>query len=157
MNIIDIVLAVIVIAAAVTGAMRGIVKQLGTILGLIFAVVGCRLFGASVADWIVSPGSAHVGLWRALVYIALFAAIFWGVSVLARMLTAMLSAVKLRILDRAGGAIFRVALWLLLTSLVLNVYLGVCPKDQPTFSNPAYPWRSAVVKFAPNLLGYLAN
>lgn len=157
MSAIDIILLCIALVALITGYIKGFVHQLGTLAGLIGGFLVCRIFGADVADWAVQRGAENAGLLRALVYAGLFLAVFLGLSLLGRLLGALLSAVKLRFIDRLGGAVFRVLLWMLFTSLVINVYLGVCPNDQSKFENPQKPWRTAVTKMAPAFLGYLAN
>lgn len=157
MTAIDIILLCIVLVALITGAIKGFVHQLGTIAGLIGGVLACRMFGADIADWAIARGTENAGLLRALVYAGVFLAVFLGLALVARLLGALLSAIKLRALDRIGGAIFRVALWLLMTSLALNVYLGICPGDRQRFEVPSKPWRGAVVDMAPALLGYIAN
>ena len=64
---------------------------------------------------------------------------------------------KLGFLDRLGGAVMRTFLWLLFTSLAINIYLGICPSDRPRFERADKPWRNLTVQLAPKLLGYLAN
>lgn len=157
MTTIDIVLLFIALCAVVTGAIKGFVHQMGTIAGLIGGILACRIFGEDVATWAVARGTENAGLLRALVYCGLFLVVFLSLSLVARLLGAILSAIKLRVLDHVGGAVFRLALWMLIVSLLLNVYLGICPNDKGRFHVASKPWRGIVVGMAPKLLGYIAN
>ena len=157
MTTIDIVLLFIALCAVVTGAIKGFVHQMGTIAGLIGGILACRIFGEDVATWAVARGTENAGLLRALVYCGLFLVVFLSLSLVARLLGAILSAIKLRALDRVGGAVFRLALWMLIVSLLLNVYLGICPNDKGRFHVASKPWRGIVADMAPKLLGYIAN
>lgn len=157
MALTDIILLAIVVIAAVTGAMRGIVSQIGAIAALLAAILVCRFFGGTIADAVVCHGSEHETLWRVLCYALVFVATYFGVWLLARLFGAAVSAMHLRPFDRIAGALFRIAEWLIITSIVLNVYLAVCPSDRSGFCTPSKPWRSAIVKIAPALSGYLTN
>lgn len=157
MALTDIILLAIVIIAAVTGAMRGIVAQIGAIAALLAAIIVCRFFGGTVADALVSQGSEHETAMRMLCYALVFVATYFGVWLLARLFGAAVSAMHLRPFDRIAGALFRMAEWLIITSVVLNVYFAICPSDEAAYCNPQKPWRSATVKIAPALVGYITN
>lgn len=154
---IDIILLAIVIIAAVTGAMKGLVLQIGTIAALLAAILVCRFFGGQVVTAVVSPHSEHAMLMTVMVYVLLFLTVYIGVFLLAKLLGATLSAVHLRPFDRVAGALLRIATWLILTSIVLNVYFAVCPSDQSRFLSPSKPWRAWVVNIAPELMGYISH
>ncbi len=155
MTILDFILLAIIIIAAVTGAIRGIVSQIGAIAALLAAILVCRFFGATVANALVSSGSEHETTWRVLCYALLFIATYFAVWLLARLFGAAVSAMHLRPFDRIAGALFRVAEWLIITSVVLNVYLAISPSDRASFSNPDKPWRGITVRIAPALAGYI--
>lgn len=157
MSAIDLILLAIIGIALVTGWIRGLVRQVGTVAGILFGVIVCRVFGGDVADYFVSRGAEHASVARACVYAVLFVAVFLSCNLLARLLCNILRAVKLGVFDRAAGAVMRTFLWLLFTSLAINVYLGICPADKARFQRQDKPWRSITVQLAPKLLGYLAN
>ena len=132
MTTIDLILLAIIGIALVTGWLRGLARQ-------------------------VRRGSEHASVARACVYAVLFVAVYLGCNLLARLISSLLKAVKLGFLDRLGGAVMRTFLWLLFTSLAINIYLGICPSDRPRFERADKPWRNLTVQLAPKLLGYLAN
>lgn len=157
MTTIDLILLAIIGIALVTGWLRGLARQVGTVAGIILGIVICRVFGSDLADYFVSRGSEHASVARACVYAVLFVAVYLGCNLLARLISSLLKAVKLGFLDRLGGAVMRTFLWLLFTSLAINIYLGICPSDRPRFERADKPWRNITVQLAPKLLGYLAN
>lgn len=157
MTAIDLILLGIIAVALVTGWMRGFVRQVGTVAGIIFGILVCRMFGGEVADFFVSRGSEHASIARACVYAVVFVAVFLSCNLLARLMSSILKAVKLGIVDRAAGALMRAFLWLLFASLAINIYLGICPADQWRFDRADKPWRSLTLNIAPCLLGYIAN
>lgn len=155
MNAIDFIILGVFILAAIVGWTKGLIGQAGTIAGIILAVVVCRFFGGTVADMIVSPGSEHAELYRVLVYALTFAVTYLVVKLVASLCTKALNAIHLSIINRVGGVLFSVGAWLLILSIVLNVYLAVAPADIDKFNDPAKPWRTAVARCAPALMGYL--
>lgn len=157
MTAIDLILLAIIAIALITGWMRGLVRQVGTVAGIILGIIVCRVFGAEIADYFVSRGADHASIARACVYAVLFVIVFLSCNLLARLLSSILKAVKLGMLDRAGGAVMRTFLWLLFTSLAINIYMGICPSDKARFNRADKPWRNITVQIAPKLLGYLAN
>ncbi len=157
MALTEIILLAIIVIAAVTGAMKGIVAQIGAIAALLAAILVCRFFGATVADALVSPSMDHATGLRVLVYALLFILTYFGVWLLARLFGAAVSAMHLRPFDRIAGALFRVAEWLIVVSLLLNVYFAMFPAGRYDFCNPRYPWRAAIVRIAPALGGYITN
>lgn len=157
MSAIEIIMAVVLLVALITGAVSGLVKQLGTLAGFVAAVLCCRFFGGSVADAVVSAGSEHESVLRFVVYALVFVLAFVAVVLLARLVHATLSAVKLGALNSIAGAIFRAALWLVIGSACLNIYFAICPSDKDRFCRADRPWRAWVVEAAPRTVGFIAN
>lgn len=157
MSLIDIVLIAVVLIAAIMGAVKGFVHQAGTIVGVILAVLACRFWGGDVADMLVNPADEYASIYRVLVYALVFAAVFIIVRLIAMLFGKVLSAMSVRFIDRLAGAIFSAIAWTLIMSIVLNVYLAFAPSDRARFDVPNKPWRSAVVKFAPQMMGYIST
>ncbi len=70
----DFILLAIVVLAAVTGALRGIVAQIGAIAALLAAILVCRFFGGTVADMVVGHGTEHETTLRIICYAVVFIA-----------------------------------------------------------------------------------
>lgn len=157
MTAIDYIIFAIIIIAAVTGAMKGFVHQVGTVAALVLGIVVCRFWGGDVADLVVSPGSEHATVYRAVVYALVFVTVYLVVMLVAGLFTRTLGALHVRIVDRVFGALFRVLAWAFLMSIAINVYLAVAPVDRAKFATPNKPWRPAIAKLAPRTLGFLAT
>ena len=125
--------------------------------GIILGIIVCRIWGGEAADYFVGKGAEHADVARACVYAVIFIAVFLSCNLIARLASSILKAVKLKILDRTAGALMRAFLWLLFTSLALNIYLNVCPQDRSRFEVADKPWRALTVELAPKLLGYLTT
>ncbi len=154
---IDIILAVIVTVALVTGAMTGLVKQLGTMVAFVVAVLACRFFGADVADALVSSSAEHATIWRGCCYALVFVVAFVLVVLLARLLHATVSAMKLGAVNRILGALFRAFLWIVIASACLNVWFAFSPADKAAFHMASRPWRAVIADAAPRLVGFIGN
>ena len=85
MDTIDITVCVIALVAAVTGAMKGFMRQAADVAGLVGAIIICHLFGATVADMVFAPDSPHATLWRAIVYVGLFVAVMTCAALVGRL------------------------------------------------------------------------
>ncbi len=154
---IDIILAIVIASALVSGAIVGLVRQLGTLVGFVIAVLACRFFGGDVADMFVSADSAHAVVLRGCCYAAVFVLAFLSVSLLARLLHATVNAMKLGAVNRVLGALFRAVLWMVVASVCLNIYFAFAPGDKDGFRNPSRPWRAWVTDAAPALVGFIGN
>jgi len=152
---IDVLILAIVAVGAAIGFSRGLISQIGQIAAVLAGVILCRLFGQTVCDFFAGSGEPS-----AYDYVGGYAVVFlggYGITwLVARMLRQTVRAVKLGILDRIGGAAFKVAQWSLLLSLAMNLVLLVTG-DEKDLRQPGKPWRAAVIDFAPAVLGYLGD
>lgn len=143
------IVLIIVAIAAVWGYMQGLVKQLGSVAGIVGAAVACRLFGPAAARLFAGSGEPG-GFYTVLAYVAVGAAAFFLVWLLARMLRGVIHGARLGVVDRACGAVYKAFLWLIITSLVYNLYLTVYPEKVPSGSDQQ--WEQRVADFAPCVL-----
>lgn len=148
------ILAVLAVGGAI-GFSRGLLSQVGQIAAVAVGIILCRLFG-SEASALLSGGNTG----SAFDYVAGYAVVFlggYGITwLVARMLRKTVHAIHLGILDRLGGALFKIGLWGLMLSLALNVMLLITGDDNE-IRRPDKPWRAAVTDYAPAVLGYLSR
>lgn len=157
MTTIDIIILAILVLGACYGAWKGFVHQIGTLAALLFAVLACRCFGADLVRWWVDASSANAQIYTALVYLLLFLAVFLCIQAVAALCTKVLSKLHVRGVDRLAGAVFSAAAVTLFLSIAFNLYIIVAPAQKAKFDNPNKPWRTAVVAFAPKLMGYITH
>lgn len=155
--VVDILIGVVLAAAAVTGAVTGLVRQLGTLVAFVVAVLACRFFGPQVSHAVGSAAAEHGTLLAVLSYVLVFVVAFGIVLLIARLLHATVSAMKLGAVNRILGALFRLALWLVVMSACLNVYFAIFPEAASGFEVKNRPWRQWTLKAAPALVGYIQH
>lgn len=148
MNFLLVVLIILAIAA-IWGYMQGLVRQIGSVAGIIGAALACRLFGPAAAR-LIAGDEAPGGFQTVLAYLAVGAAAFLVVWLLARMLRGVIHGIHLGLIDRLGGAIYKAFLWLVVTSLVYNLYLCVYPDENPHGTDQR--WEQTLADFAPRVL-----
>jgi membrane protein required for colicin V production len=146
MDAIDIFLLVIIAGGAILGYRRGLVMQIGHIAGMIGSVVICRLFGGVVADIFGAESASAI----ALAYIATFMIGYTAAYMLSRTMNNLLHTLNLGIVDHLAGAVFKVMQYMLVVSIIMQLWLAIQPSEREELC--AKTWRTAIVEFAPTIL-----
>ncbi|MDE6207225.1 MAG: CvpA family protein [Muribaculaceae bacterium] len=157
MSTFAIITIIIVLAAFITGAVKGFVRQAGTLVGMILGVVACRVWGDDFARFIIGSGTEHHTLLTWVAYALLFVVAYIAVVLIARLLRKFLHAMALGFVDRLAGGLLRVCIWMLFYSLALNIYLAVRPSERASLVDPKRPWTAWVVNAAPRVFGTIIN
>lgn len=132
-QILLIVFAVVALYAVITGFMKGLLSQIGQIAGLIIGVLAAR----ALTPGILSMLSADAGvdgtsvIAKVLCYILVYLTAYFAVVLVARLLKLVVRVACLGVLDRIGGAVFKLLKWTLILSLVYNLAVAVCPAQLP--------------------------
>lgn len=140
-EIVSVTLMVGTIGFAAYGAWRGCIRQLGSVAAFLFGFLGARLFAPKVAAALALP--------QMVCYLAVFALIFLIVIMLARILHLTVKMLLMGPVNSLLGAVIGAAKWVLLTSLLINLFL-MCVPDSTAFCAPVSQW---VARFAPRLFG----
>lgn len=133
------------IGFAIYGGWRGAIRQIGSVAGFLFGYLAAQLFAPGVAQQLALPTFA--------VYCLVFALVYVLVMVLCRVLKLTVKMLLLGAFDRMLGAIIGVAKWLVLTSLLLNLFI-ICGVPDEMFSGRVTQW---VIAFLPRLFGLAQN
>ena len=162
MTTLDIIILIIFVGSVAWGFRKGIIVQAGALGGLIFGVVLCRLAAGWLAGEIAGvhgaeadgPAPSYVDF--VLANVILFIAGFLGVKAVAHFFKSVTHALALGGLDRVSGALFSLFEWMLVLSLLLNLWLVIKPQTNihalSTLGNGHAI--EAIVNLAPKLLGY---
>ncbi len=165
MSGIDIVIAVIFAGGLIIGYRKGALRQIGSIGGVVAGLIACRLAGdratalvASLMGW-DAPGASSMSVTAAQVvgYGALFLAVWCGVWAIARMLRKATHAMLLGPVDGVAGAVFLAAKWMIVVSLVLNLWKRVDPNSS-IFSSSRLAGGAvldAIMQLTPRIFGFL--
>ncbi|CAG2150982.1 CvpA family protein [Cupriavidus plantarum] len=129
--------AFILVASALIGILRGLVRELLALVGWVVALVVAYHFGATVAAWM--PESLPGGqLTRtALGYVAVFLAVWIGAALAGTVLGQLLETTGLKPADRGLGLIFGIARGALLIMVIVTVASLTKLPEEPF-------WRDAV-------------
>ncbi len=148
----DLVLAAVVLASTLAGALRGLIREAVSLAGWVLAVVLVVGYSRWLGERLPIPAG-----WPLLRLLAggalILVAVLLVASLLGHLLHALLSAAKLSGVDRALGALFgfaRGVLVVLLAGLAV-IYGGLSGQPFWTGSQSA-PWIEAALRWAGPLL-----
>lgn len=122
MAIIDIVIVALFVLGAIFGLMKGFIKQLATLLGLVVGLLAAKaLYGVVAEKWI-----GHLVESMTIAQILAFIVIWIGVplvfTLLASLLTKAMEIISLGWFNRLLGAVLGILKYLLLISVLVSVF-----------------------------------
>lgn len=137
MSAIDIFIVIVLAVALIYGLRKGIIKQLGSLLGIAMGILACRLFGGVLSDYFVgqNPDSTDLYISGIFTNIILFAAGFLLTLLIVKALRKVTDSVGLSFFDRLGGAVFSVFEWFFILSLIFNFWQALRPGTDITESS----------------------
>lgn len=122
LNIIDLIMALVLVAGIISGFRKGIISQLSGVVGVLLGVWLAFKFGSKLGGWL------GIEINEIVAYVLVFAAALLAAWIAARISTAILHTIGLGIINRLGGA----AISVVLTSLLLSLALGFFEKCNNT-------------------------
>lgn len=142
---------IFVLVSGVLGWRSGLLRQLGRVAGIILGIAACRIYGPSLVDHFCGSGAsvADTVLYTVLCYVLLFIVVYIVATLLAHLVRKILDSVHIGVLNCLAGAVFNILEWLLLLSLVLNLWVSLVPSTALA-SDPLF---DRVLWFGPFLLG----
>lgn len=121
MTTIDIIILVIVGAGAVLGFMKGFLKQLAGLLGLVAGLLLAKALYATVAERVFLPLTDSLTVAQAIAFIVIWLAVPLVFLMVASLLTKAMEAVALGGVNRLLGALLGALKYALLVSLLICV------------------------------------
>lgn len=164
MSVLGIIVIVIAAAGAFFGWRKGLIAQIGKLIGLCMAVMACRMFAQDVARWLVEANT-DVGdsadttlIWTFVAYLIIFLAVYIGVTLLGSGIKKVVHAIATPLIDRICGALFRMFLYMIAVSLALNVWLVIFPdstlRRDPVVCHRLVLTDVSVLSIAPTVIGF---
>ncbi|MCL3780389.1 CvpA family protein [Prolixibacteraceae bacterium JC049] len=157
MNAIDIVLGIILIAAAVAGLRKGLVYEVSSLVALVLGIWGALEFShiteKTILGWLESD-IPYIGI---IAFIITLALIVWLVHLVGKLAEKLIKAVALGPVNRVLGMVFGLLKAAFILSIILmvlqffDVNEAVVSKKTRTSSYLYQPVR----KFAPRVLNFL--
>lgn len=154
MSATDIIIFVILGGALVYGAIRGAIRQIGTFAAFVAGILVCRIAGGALI-WRFCPDGGTFAV--CCCYVLLFLVSFAVVMLVAHLLRGTARKIGLGTVDRIAGSVLAILVAGVVISACLNVYFAIVPDAESAFCTPSMPWRGALVKLVPVLVGYAAN
>lgn len=153
MSAFNILVLALGLIAIVLGLRRGLIAQAGQIIALVVAIMACRMFGPKVEEWFgATAPSATVD--TAISYALTFLVAYFAVVVVAHLVRGVVHGVHLGVLDRLAGAVFKLGVWMLILSVVLNVWAAL-PGESDITDTRQHPERAYILRIAPAVCGYV--
>lgn len=159
MSTLDIIILIVAVGAILTGLQRGAIRQLGSIVGFVAAIVACRLFGDVLAPMFTPDSLKETALGEyagkiiggSVIYILIYIV----VGILARGLRLIAKTLMLGPIDRLGGAVVALLKWGVALSVVLNLWLALFPSSRVVRESTLCGGKAveAVMELAPGLWG----
>lgn len=163
--ILDLIIVLILIAAALTGYRRGLISQLGAVAAVIIAILMCRVGGEACTEAFAAqvgaddPAQSSWNMYTAgiVANVILFVVTWLVVRILFGFMKRVLHAVLLGPVDGLAGGCFRVLAWGLAISIVLNVWLIISPTSELLMGQRSYGRQliDTLLGFGPWLWGQL--
>jgi uncharacterized membrane protein required for colicin V production len=163
MTTLDIIIIIVFIASVARGFYKGIIMQAGGLGGLIVGIALCRV-GATWVAWKIAgmhdsapdapmgPSACDVALANVLTFVVGYLA----VKIVAHFAKTITHALCLGTIDRSAGALYSLLEWMLVLSLLINLWLGLRPgTDIHTLSTIGNGHAvELVTALAPKILGF---
>lgn len=154
MTLFDIICILIVLGGALYGWRRGVMSQAGSVVGIVAAIILCRVFSGIVAAKFSSPEDSAdtVLLHTVMSYAIIFIVVMVAARFLAGTIRKLFESLSLGRIDNLAGAVFAILKYTLVFSVLLNIWMAIFPSGELKSSyNDALP--SAVINMAPAVLG----
>lgn len=159
---VDIILGVIAGGALIYGLYKGFIAQLASIGGLILGIVACRLFHQHAGNLMMSLfPTAFTSETTAVITgsLLLFIVVYFFIAAFARLLKRLTHALCIGWADRLLGGVASVFKWMLLSSIIINIWYFIAP-ESPVFTSAhvmdGRPFK-AVTELAPKIFGIISE
>ena len=128
-GILDAVLALILLVSCAGGIIRGLIKSISWLPGLVLGVLAVKFFSIALAD-LINENSTLSPLWSTYIsVIALMAGTYLVVRLLASIFASFLDEIGLSAIDKILGGLFALAFTLLVFGLIISVVDNVAALD----------------------------
>jgi len=158
MNVIDIVLIIILVAAAINGFVKGFFVELASIVSLILGIWAAVEFSGIVQRWLLKYFNWSADIMRVIAFIIIFIFVVTVIHLVATLTEKFVRAIALSIFSRLAGAIFGA----LKTAFILSILMLILLKFE-NFTGPIIPGKAKaesklygpIENMAPNILPFL--
>lgn len=158
MNIVDLILIIILMAAAVRGFVKGFFVEFASVAAIILGILCAMMFSVYLKNWLSGMVSWRPDVIRTIAFLIIFISVVIVVHLVANALEQFVRAVALGILSRLGGAVFGVIKTAFILSFLMYIIMRIeyydvtiipkKPKSESKYWTP-------IEKLAPNIFPFL--
>ena len=159
MSSLDFILLVIVAVLAIYGYYKGVVSQIGSLVGIIIGIILCRVFAEDLTQFMngvfldsTSTKESSMFLNSVIAQVVLFMLGFFGALFISKLLSLTLDTIKLGKVNNILGSIFGVVQGVIILSLALNLWVAVFPNSEIVTDSSNFV-DEALINLAPDVLG----
>lgn len=121
MNIIDIIILVLIVLAAIKGLSDGLIRQVGGILGLFLGIFLAGRFSSRLADWLHQWVNAPENIVKIISFVLIIIAVCICMHLLGRLLEKIINLVTLGWINRILGMLLSVFTAVLLIGVFISL------------------------------------
>lgn len=126
----DIIISVIVILSLLKGYMSGLVMQIASLAGLLCCAFFAGKIAALISPYLISITDVSDYLIKPLSYLFAFILIMIVFLLIGKFIEGFMKVIRINTLNKLIGSVFSVAKWLILTSILLNILVGLDPNQR---------------------------
>lgn len=154
MSIFDIVCLLILVGGIIIGAARGLVSQAASVIGIIAAIILCRVFSGVLAGAFIDPtdNADTQLLYTVLSYAIIFVVVMIVFRLFSEVISDFFEMLELGIFDNIAGAVFAVLEYTMIFSVFLNLWIAIFPSGELR-SSYSDKLPKTVIDMAPAVLG----
>lgn len=159
MQFIDILILVIICFAAIRGFAQGLVRQIGSLGGLLLAILGAIYLSKFTETLLVGIFKLPDYVYHPLAWLLTFLVIYLSVWTLAWFLLRMVRWAQLGRIDRMSGIVFCIFKYVLVLSVILNIF-ELIDRDSRLLSQNKKEnsyFYSRIAKIAPSIFSLVTD
>jgi len=160
MNILDIILLILILAAAVSGFTKGFFVELASLLSLILGILAGVKFSPQVQIWLSKILSWSPGNIKLVSFILIFIIVAIIIHLVARAFENTIRALSLGLLSRFAGALFgalKAAFFLSILILLITNIERYTTTIIPRETKKESKFYGPIENLAPNILPFLKS
>ena len=122
MGALDIILAVLLLYGLVKGFMKGFFVEIASLLSLLIGIYGAIHFSYFIADWLQTKVEWDAKYIQIAAFAATFVIILIAVSLVGKVLTKIIDAAQLGLLNKIAGGAFGIIKIGFILSIIINLF-----------------------------------
>jgi membrane protein required for colicin V production len=125
MSFIDIILAALLIFGLVRGFMKGFFIEIASLVSLLAGLYGAIHFSYFIADWLKTKVEWNANYIQMAAFATTFLIILVGISLIGKLMTKIVKAASLGLLNKIAGAVFGATKIGLILSVLISMFAKV--------------------------------